>query len=35
MYILKDTDVKEFYSMLCNEDDSEDAMKVKEIIYEE
>ena len=35
MYILKDTDVKEFYSMICNEDDSEDAMKVKEIIYEE
>ena len=35
MYILKDTDVKEFYSMICNEDDNEDAMKVKEIIYEE
>ena len=35
MYILKDTDVKEFYSMICDEDDSEDAMKVKEIIYEE
>lgn len=35
MYILKDTDVKEFYSMICNEDDSEDAMKVKDIIYEE
>ncbi|EDO57612.1 HAD family hydrolase [Clostridium sp. L2-50] len=35
MYILKDKDVKKFYSMICKDDNNEDAVKIKEIIYEE
>lgn len=33
-YILKDNDLKEFYSMLCSKDYSEEAVRIKEIIYE-
>lgn len=35
MYILKDKDVKKFYSMICKDDNNKDAVKIKEIIYEE
>lgn len=33
-YILRDDDVKEFYIMICSQNNSEEAEKVKEIIYE-
>ena len=33
-YILKDVDVKDFYRMICKNNNSEEAKRIKEIIYE-
>ena len=33
-YILKDTDVKNFYDMICKNNDSDEAKQIKEVIYE-
>ena len=33
-YILKDADVRDFYCMICKNSNSEEAKRIKEIIYE-
>lgn len=33
-YILKDVDVRDFYCMICKNNNSEEAKRIKEIIYE-
>lgn len=33
-YILKDSDVRDFYCMICENNNSKEAERIKEIIYE-